>query len=317
MREGSSGLATFDVAEKETMEWLIQFMYTKQLPPLEVSDLLPLLILSDQFACFPLRAYLVDQITSSLTTEIACQVLNLAHYYNFVRLRRNALDFISRHFTEIDPLEYLQLPQIVLLDIIFDDNLNVTDEKQVYQLITKWGKAIVTSDGWQPSDEWNDAERLEEMKHLLSYVRYPLWSQSDLLALQSDPIFLESPHLLELVDDALGANRRTLAYRSNHKRNGEELLFTSAGDENGVVYHLGTSSKSTRFKNPHINKACRVTCSTPTTRTTRPDWLVGRTFVTTNWAMGSEQFPAYWQIDLLECRLLCNYYTYVSLCLIH
>lgn len=86
----------------------------------------------------------------------------------------------------------------------------------------------------------------------------------------------------------------------------KELLFTECGDTNGVFYWLGTNGKTTRWTNPHRMGLVKVTCSSPVSRYTKLETLVGRTFVTTSMASGK---PAWWAVELTAHTLVCNHYS--------
>jgi hypothetical protein len=85
-----------------------------------------------------------------------------------------------------------------------------------------------------------------------------------------------------------------------------ELLFSNCGDQSGVFYFIGTERKTKRWVNPCKAGFITVTCSstTGTSRYTRPDVLVSRSFVSRNYTVGK---PAWWQIDLSAGHGLVSY----------
>src|SRR5690554_4971146 len=78
---------------------------------------------------------------------------------------------------------------------------------------------------------------------------------------------------------------------SNYK----DLLFAFPGDCNGVFYWIATDGLTTRWVNPHKVSKLTVSSSSPVSRYSKPEALVGRSFLTTSYINGS---PAWWKVDL-------------------
>lgn len=89
-----------------------------------------------------------------------------------------------------------------------------------------------------------------------------------------------------------------------------ELPFGYAGDTNGIFYWIGTNGRIARYVNPFRAGLIKITCSSVPTRYTKPEALVGRAFVTSNFTVGK---PPWWSVDLGEGHLLCcNHYSFQS-----
>ena len=101
------------------------------------------------------------------------------------------------------------------------------------------------------------------------------------------------------------------AFHTNARKSSAiQFLFSHCGDENGVVYYMATNQGTERWQNPHKLGRIQVSCSSPPSRWTSLPAIVNRTFVTNNFASGSEGAPAWWMIDLgIRQRLMCNYYS--------
>lgn len=101
------------------------------------------------------------------------------------------------------------------------------------------------------------------------------------------------------------------AFHTNaRKSSAVQFLFSHCGDENGVIYWFATNQGTERWQNPHKVGKIQVSCSSPPSRWTSLPAIVNRTFVTNNFAAGSENAPAWWSVDLgTRYRLMCNYYT--------
>lgn len=101
------------------------------------------------------------------------------------------------------------------------------------------------------------------------------------------------------------------AFHTNaRKSSAVQFLFSHCGDENGVIFWLATNQNTERWQNPHKLGRIQVSCSSPPSRWTSLPALVNRSFITNNFASGSDTAPAWWMVDLgIRYRLMCNYYT--------
>lgn len=101
------------------------------------------------------------------------------------------------------------------------------------------------------------------------------------------------------------------AFHTNSRKSSAiQFLFSHCGDENGAIYWLATNQGTERWQNPHKCGRIQVSCSSPPSRWTSLPALVNRSFITNNFASGSDSSPAWWMIDLgIRHRLLCNYYS--------
>jgi len=93
-----------------------------------------------------------------------------------------------------------------------------------------------------------------------------------------------------------------------------ELSFIHDGDQNGVLWHLGTGGGRAAWTNPCTTGRVRVMASSPQTRLTDYRALVSRNFVRFLCAgpkfMPSGRMETWWALDLGPgTRLACNHYT--------
>ncbi|XP_052738459.1 kelch-like ECH-associated protein 1B isoform X1 [Bicyclus anynana] len=140
------------------MAWLVYFMYTGKVRITEVTvcQLLPaatMFQISNVIdACC---AFLERQLDPSNAIGIA----NFAEQHGCVELKQKASQFIERHFTQVcQEEEFLQLTPQELICLIRKDELNVREEREVYNSVLSWLK-------------YDEDRRYPRMEHILQAVR--------------------------------------------------------------------------------------------------------------------------------------------------
>ncbi|XP_044270524.1 kelch-like ECH-associated protein 1B isoform X2 [Tribolium madens] len=140
------------------MARLIHFMYTGRIRVTEntVCQLLPaatmLQVTNVIQAC-------CDFLERQLDPSNAIGIASFAEQHGCIELCKKANQYIERHFCQISQEEeFLQLNALQLITLIKKDELNVQDEKEVYNAVLKWVR----------HDEEN---RHKKMEHILSAVR--------------------------------------------------------------------------------------------------------------------------------------------------
>ncbi|CAG9785222.1 unnamed protein product [Diatraea saccharalis] len=140
------------------MAWLVYFMYTGKIRITEVTvcQLLPaatMFQISNVIeACC---AFLERQLDPSNAIGIA----NFAEQHGCSELKQKANQFIERHFTQVcKEEEFLQLTTAELIDLIRKDELNVREERDVYNAVISWVKH-------------DEERRHSRMEHILQEVR--------------------------------------------------------------------------------------------------------------------------------------------------
>ncbi|XP_071443536.1 kelch-like ECH-associated protein 1B [Hetaerina americana] len=141
-----------------TMAHLMYFMYTGSIKVTEVTvcQLLPAATMFQVThvieAC---SAFLERQLDPSNAIGIG----NFAQQHGCHDLYRKANQFIEQHFTQIcQEEEFLQLSACQLVALIKRDELNVQEEREVYNAVLKWVK-------------YSEEERTPKMEHILCAVR--------------------------------------------------------------------------------------------------------------------------------------------------
>ncbi|XP_046960655.1 kelch-like ECH-associated protein 1B isoform X1 [Vanessa cardui] len=140
------------------MAWLVYFMYTGKVRITEVTvcQLLPaatMFQISNVIdACC---AFLERQLDPSNAIGIA----NFAEQHGCAELKQKANQFIERHFTQVcQEEEFLQLTAQELICLIRKDELNVREEREVYNAVLSWVK-------------FDEDRRYPRMEHILQAVR--------------------------------------------------------------------------------------------------------------------------------------------------
>ncbi|XP_053602255.1 kelch-like ECH-associated protein 1B isoform X1 [Plodia interpunctella] len=140
------------------MAWLVYFMYTGKVRITEVTvcQLLPaatMFQISNVIeACC---AFLERQLDPSNAIGIA----NFAEQHGCAELKQKANNFIERHFTQVcQEEEFLQLTAPELINLVRKDELNVGEEREVYNAVISWVK-------------YDEDRRHSRMEHILKAVR--------------------------------------------------------------------------------------------------------------------------------------------------
>nr|XP_049702988.1 kelch-like ECH-associated protein 1B isoform X1 [Helicoverpa armigera] len=138
--------------------WLVYFLYTGKIRITEITvcQLLPAAtmfqITNVIDACC---AFLERQLDPSNAIGIA----NFAEQHGCVDLKKKANQFIERHFTQVcQEEEFLQLTPQELICMIRRDELNVREEREVYNAVLSWVK-------------YDEDRRHPRMEHILQAVR--------------------------------------------------------------------------------------------------------------------------------------------------
>lgn len=138
--------------------WLVYFLYTGKIRITEITvcQLLPaatMFQISNVIdACC---AFLERQLDPSNAIGIA----NFAEQHGCVDLKKKAHHFIERHFTQVcQEEEFLQLTPQELICMIRKDELNVREEREVYNAVLSWVK-------------YDEDRRHPRMEHILQAVR--------------------------------------------------------------------------------------------------------------------------------------------------
>lgn len=292
--------------------YLLEYIYKEKIEvicSLTIDEIISSLKLSDRYLIFPFRSYLSKELVRRLDIHNASHILSLATFYSIPYLYNQTLNFIIKNFKELISSEtFFDFDASSLANIIFDDNLALDSEIDLFNALMNWKKG-----------KDSDIElRKEDLKQLLSFVRYSLLTVDQLkYILENNEIIKETPYLEELIKSNIELKSKrnisitNLLHTTKRKASALELLFSHPGDENGVLYWISTKGGLERWSNPHKSGRIKVSCSTPQSRFTKLEAVANRTYITVNYASGKRDNPAWWAIDLGEnYRLICNHYTF-------
>ncbi|CAG9861985.1 unnamed protein product [Phyllotreta striolata] len=137
---------------------LIHFMYTGRIRVTEntVCQLLPAATMLQvpnviQACC--------DFLERQLDPSNAIGIASFAEQHGCIELCKKANQYIEKHFSQIcREEEFLQLSTLQVINLIKKDELNVQDEKEVYNAVLKWVK-------------YDEESRHQKMEPILSAVR--------------------------------------------------------------------------------------------------------------------------------------------------
>ena len=269
-------------------------------------------------------------LRENLSTTSVCAILEFVSCIRPIadKLRVHALNYLVHNFSTVvfdDPLGFRGLNVLDLGEVIENQRLNATSEKDIFDALILW----------------SEGRRLDEIEHLLPSIRFPQMSFDELQAVSKVSLMSESSVLRELVREALDVNinesqqssigpgtiravglvrqptpAEVAAMTRFQRRNvhgSTQLMFIFDGDHNGVFWYLGTRCRTLPWMNPAVLGLVKARASSPVSRGTDPKSLVGRSFARTNVAgprRENDCLVAWWEVDLGENNsLVCNYYT--------
>ncbi|XP_055902446.1 kelch-like ECH-associated protein 1 isoform X2 [Eupeodes corollae] len=144
-----------------SMSRIIHFMYTGQIRVTEVT-VCQLLPAATMFQVPNVINACCVFLERQLDPSNAIGIANFAEQHGCTDLQRKANMFIERHFTQVcHEEEFLQLSAIQLIALIRRDELNVQEEREVYNAVLKWVK-------------YDEAKRFPKMPSILRAVRCQL-----------------------------------------------------------------------------------------------------------------------------------------------
>ncbi|KAL4624735.1 kelch-like protein 6 isoform X1 [Arapaima gigas] len=176
--------------DAETMKILLDYTYTSKMhitkqnvqKTLEAASLFQFLRMVDACSSF---------LASALLPDNCVGVLRLADVHSLVPLQACVQDYISQAFSHVvHQEEFLELPEDALVNLLKRDDLNVTEEEQVFEAVLHWVQA-------------HEEERLPTLPHLLYHVRLPLLNPWYFVEkVEGDPLVRRCPEAFPLLQEA-------------------------------------------------------------------------------------------------------------------
>ncbi|XP_020298839.1 kelch-like ECH-associated protein 1 isoform X1 [Pseudomyrmex gracilis] len=141
-----------------TMARLMYFMYTGQIRVTEIT-VCSLLSAATMFQVSNVIDACCTFLERQLDPTNAIGIANFAEQHGCHDLYHKANEFIVQHFNQIcQEEEFLQLSALQLITLVRKDELNVQEEREVYNAVLKWVK-------------YNEEARRPKMEHILHAVR--------------------------------------------------------------------------------------------------------------------------------------------------
>lgn len=169
---------------------VVNFLYTGQIE-LKESTVLMMFAVVDLFQLTELRELCVDLMESTLDHTNCIDRLRFAEHHDIKRLYAAALRVSKSRFKEVMEEEaYRMLPYDKVHELLASDDLNVDEERVVYESVMKWVN-------------YNPDKRKSYLPNLLSHVRFPLIPAIYLLeTVAREKVILEDVVCRQMLDDA-------------------------------------------------------------------------------------------------------------------
>ncbi|XP_059419422.1 kelch-like protein 6 [Carassius carassius] len=147
--------------DADTMRILLEYTYTSKV--IITKDNVQRMLEAASLFQFP---HIVDACTSYLADVLhpdnCVGILLLADVHSLESLKAQVYTYIIQNFSQVaDHDEILELPADVLVSLLQHDDLGVTAEEQVFDVVTRWVRA-------------QQDERLAQLSRVLTHVRLPL-----------------------------------------------------------------------------------------------------------------------------------------------
>ncbi|KAM6443199.1 kelch-like protein 6 [Liasis olivaceus] len=176
--------------DAETMQILLDYTYTSKVlitkenvqKVLEAASLFQFLRMVEACSSF---------LKEALHPENCVGILRLADAHSLDKLKEQVENYIVQNFTQVlNYDEVCELPADILCCVLKSDDLCVTEEAQVFQIVMKWVRYKI-------------ADRLPLLPYVLETVRLPLldpWYFVD--AVETDPLIRQCPDVFPLLQEA-------------------------------------------------------------------------------------------------------------------
>ncbi|KAM8836105.1 kelch-like protein 11 [Spinachia spinachia] len=177
--------------EAETVEGVIQFMYTGQIrvTAARVHDVLEL---ADRFLLSQLKNFCGEFLMEKLNLSNCVAVHSLAHMYTLDLLAQVAAKTIRANFSSIiRNEEFFTLPFHLVRDWLSDSGITVDSEQELFEAVVKW-------------ERHNAEETGPHFEELFGLLRLTQISPSNLTrVVRKEPLVADSAKCQQLVCDAL------------------------------------------------------------------------------------------------------------------
>ena len=154
--------------EAKVLQKIVDYCYTGEIR-LTPSDIEDLLDAAHMLGLFDLQEQCFQFLQNNLDGSNCYGVAHLAEKYSCKEVRKVAEDFALKNFRYVmNSVEFIDLPYDNVLKLVSNNQLHVVCESEVYVAVMKWVKH-------KPD------ERVDHLKDLLAYVRFPLLTRKFLI----------------------------------------------------------------------------------------------------------------------------------------
>ncbi|XP_030630434.1 kelch-like protein 6 [Chanos chanos] len=176
--------------DAETMDILLEYTYTGKAPitghnvqkTLEAASLFQFPRMVD--AC-------ANYLAEALHPDNCVGILHLADTHSLLNLKACVQNYIIQNFSQVLAHdEFLELSADMLVNLLQQDDLSVTEEEQVFETVMHWVQA-------------READRLPLLPHVLKHVRLPLLDPWYFVErVEGDPLIRRCPEVFPLLQEA-------------------------------------------------------------------------------------------------------------------
>ncbi|KAG7325351.1 hypothetical protein KOW79_011667 [Hemibagrus wyckioides] len=199
--------------ERETVESVVQFMYTGEIR-VSTSNVHEVLELADRFLLVQLKEFCGDFLKRKLSLANCVAVHSLAHMYTLDQLALRAAEMIRRNFHRvIQDDEFYTLPFHLVRDWLSDAEITVDSEEILFDAVVKWVHR-------------GTEDRERHFEELFRLLRLPQIKPTYLTrVVKNEPLVARNEACLKLVSDAVESHAIRF---ENHKKSASDTEFWAA-----------------------------------------------------------------------------------------
>ncbi|XP_060795292.1 kelch-like protein 11 [Neoarius graeffei] len=199
--------------ERETVESVVQFMYTGEIR-VSTSNVHEVLELADRFLLVQLKEFCGDFLKRKLSLTNCVAVHSLAHMYTLDQLALRAAEMIRRNFHRvIQDDEFYTLPFHLVRDWLSDAEITVDSEEVLFDAVVKWVRR-------------GSEDRERHFEELFRLLRLPQIKPTYLTrVVKNEPLVARNEACLKLVSDAVESHAIRF---ENHKKSASDSEFWAA-----------------------------------------------------------------------------------------
>jgi hypothetical protein len=213
MIESQSGEVLLDHSDPDSLLKLLRYMYTGSIEMTSTSAL-PLLSLANRFGIHLLKDHCEQFITREISVENCSLFLSAADRFNCSELRQLCIDFVLRNFELVaETKHFLGLAPECLLDIVRSDELLISSEERLFQVLKRW----LSHD---------EKQRNHLLSELLMHVRFPLMRSNFLIdQVEKSETIMASPAMKDLLFEAYRFHAVSEQFREQSERTRERGIY--------------------------------------------------------------------------------------------